>query len=38
MYTLIAMARFHRASAGKNLVTVSVHGVNPPSIAALTSE
>ena len=30
MYTLIAIARFHKASAGKNLFTHSVHALEIP--------
>lgn len=38
MYTLIAMARFHNASAGRNLCTYSVHVLELPDIPALTFE
>ena len=32
MYTFIAIARFHKASAGKNLFTFSVHTLGAPNI------
>ena len=32
MYTFIAMARFHKASAGKNLFTHSVRTLEVPNI------
>ena len=35
MYTLIAMARFHKASAGRNLFTLSVHRLETPNVPGL---